>query len=360
MLVIDGMYDYKKAKNRQLLKEVIDQARAYGNMDKSYQISWIRNCTNFENISEFIERNPSFEQDIAWKDDRIIASRFYVRSRWVSTADEEGDLMKFMRDTVMNDTNGNKLIAFSPQFVYFEHYVSIVKNTLLSVTVCIIGMLFVAIMFIPHPISITCVALSMLSIVIGMFGLMHLWNVALSSITTVQVILSVGLCVDFTVHISHAFMAATGKNRNERVSTALNKVGVPILNGALSSILGIIMLASAHSYIFVSFFKTMLLVIVLGLFHSLLVLPVLLSFIGPRRTSKPRVYIPISPSSRSIQPMEAPRRPSSLRCSNNQRIYKQDSREDQERISQFINKFNQKTNTSLSKEYYYLSLNLAN
>lgn len=339
MIVVDGTYDYKRDSNRRLLQNVIDKAKSYENMDRNYQISWFRNCTDFNRIEDFVKKNPLFEQDIAWKDGKIIASRFYVRSRWVSTADEEGDLMKFMRDTVMNDTNGSKLIAFSPEFVYFEHYVSIVKNTLLSVTVCIIGMLFVAIMFIPHPISITCVALSMLSIVIGMFGLMHLWNVALSSITTVQVILSVGLCVDFTVHISHAFMAATGKNRNERVSAALNKVGVPILNGALSSILGIIMLASAHSYIFVSFFKTMLLVIVLGLFHSLLVLPVLLSFIGPRRTSKPRVYIPISPSSRSIQPVEASRRPSSLRGSNNLKL-RQDSREDQERLSQLLKAFN--------------------
>ena len=123
---------------------------------------------------------------------------------------------------------------------------------------------------------------------------MHFWGLALSAITTVQIILSVGFCVDFTVHISHAFMTATGKNRNERVMAALEKLGVPILNGAFSSILGILMLAFAGSYIFKSFFKTMLLVIVLGLAHSLLLLPVVLSFIGPRRTSKPRMFIPIS------------------------------------------------------------------
>ena len=54
------------------------------------------------------------------------------------------------------------------------------------------------------------------------------------------------------------------------------------------------MLAFASSYTFNSFFKSILLVIVLGLGHSLLLLPVILSFIGPRRTSKPRVFVPIS------------------------------------------------------------------
>ena len=43
----------------------------------------------------------------------------------------------------------------------------------------------------------------------------------------------------------------------------------------------------------------MLIVIFLGLFHALLVLPVALSLIGPSRTSAPRVFIPISPAARA-------------------------------------------------------------
>ena len=78
-----------------------------------------------------------------------------------------------------------------------------------------------------------------------------------------------------TIHISHAFMAATGKNRNRRVVAAMDKVGVPILNGVITSILGILMLAFAKSDAFQSFFKKMLLVMVLGLFHSIMLLPVL-------------------------------------------------------------------------------------
>ena len=85
-------------------------------------------------------------------------------------------------------------------------------------------MLFVALVFIPHPISVTCVLVSMVSVVVGITGLMQFWGVTLSAITTIQIIIGVGICVGFTVHMSHAFMTATGRNRKDRVAVALEKV----------------------------------------------------------------------------------------------------------------------------------------
>lgn len=58
-------------------------------------------------------------------------------------------------------------------------------------------------------------------------------------------------------------------------------LGLPILQGAISTILGVIGLALAPSYIFLTFFKMVILVIVLGALHGLILLPVLLSFLGP-------------------------------------------------------------------------------
>jgi multidrug efflux pump subunit AcrB len=70
--------------------------------------------------------------------------------------------------------------------------------------------------------------------------------------------------------------------RNVRVSQALDMAGGPILNGAISTIIGVLMLAFSTSYIFFSFFKVMFLVMVFGLIHSLFLLPVILAYIGPQ------------------------------------------------------------------------------
>ena len=309
MFVIDKPVDYHEPKVHVAIRKVFEKAKKTQYIDERVEISWLDHYLKYRTnnsiplaeknfipvlVNEFLPRHPQYIHDIIISEDktRIKASRYYVTSKSFKDSTHEGNMMIAMRHIAGNCTVA--MLAYSPDFIYYEHYVSILKNTLLAVGVAIIGMLFVALMFIPHPISVTCVTITMVTIVLGMFGFMHFWGLALSAITTVQIILSVGFCVDFTVHISHAFMTATGKNRNERVMSALEKVGVPILNGAFSSILGILMLAFASSYIFKSFFKTMLLVIVLGLAHSLLLLPVVLSFIGPRRTSKPRMFIPIS------------------------------------------------------------------
>ena len=65
---------------------------------------------------------------------------------------------------------------------------------------------------------------------------------------------------------------------NDRILYAL---GLPIAEGALSTILGVFGLAFAPSYIFITFFKMIFLVIALGALHGVVLLPVLLSLFGP-------------------------------------------------------------------------------
>ena len=87
----------------------------------------------------------------------------------------------------------------------------------------------------------------------------------------------------------------------ERVKDSMYALGYPILQGAISTILGVIGLALAPSYIFLTFFKMVLLVIVLGALHGLILLPVLLSFLGPGMIyiriliCKNWIFDPISP-----------------------------------------------------------------
>jgi len=56
--------------------------------------------------------------------------------------------------------------------------------------------------------------------------------------------------------------------------------------GAGSTILGVFGLAFAPSYLFVTFFKMIFLVISLGIIHGIVLLPVLLSFFGPGSCDK--------------------------------------------------------------------------
>ena len=91
--------------------------------------------------------------------------------------------------------------------------------------------------------------------------------------------------VDFAAHISYHYLDSPG-SPDDRVKKSLYGLGLPIVQGAVSTILGVIGLMIAPSYIFITFFKMVFLVILLGALHGLFLLPVLLSLFGPGSCSK--------------------------------------------------------------------------
>jgi hypothetical protein len=97
----------------------------------------------------------------------------------------------------------------------------------------------------------------------------------------INLIMCIGFSVDFSAHISYAYMSAKVDTPAERVRSCLYSLGLPIVQGALSTILGVLALLVAPSYIFITFFKVVFLVIVIAALHGLVLLPVLLSLFGP-------------------------------------------------------------------------------
>ena len=92
--------------------------------------------------------------------------------------------------------------------------------------------------------------------------------------------------MDFSAHISYHFMQHRNMSIDGRVRDSLFALGLPILQGAISTCLGVLGLALAPSYIFLTFFKMVSLVVILGAIHGIILLPVLLSIFGPGACTK--------------------------------------------------------------------------
>ena len=58
-------------------------------------------------------------------------------------------------------------------------------------------------------------------------------------------------------------------------------MGPAVLNGGLSTLIAFILLLSSDSYFFLTFFKIFFLTVLFGVWHGLVLLPVLLSLVGP-------------------------------------------------------------------------------
>lgn len=211
---------------------------------------------------------------------QISASRFYLQYDKLHFSSQDAKPMHLLRK--LCSESELPIIPYSITFKFYEQFEQTLPNVLQAFLISIEAMYLIALIFIPDLISVFCIIFSMGSIMIGLIGLMNAWNLTLSSVTMIELIMSVGFCVDFTAHIAHAFIAGVGKgSRSRRAYKSLLRVGFPIFNSALSTIIGISLLAFSKSYMFISFFKTMSILMVLGLLNSLLFLPVLLSIVGP-------------------------------------------------------------------------------
>jgi len=116
---------------------------------------------------------------------------------------------------------------------------------------------------------------------VDLCGYMHFWGLTIDVISAVDIIIAIGLCVDYAVHICHAFLTVDGTKR-ERAQAALVDMGPAVLNGGVSTLIAFILLLTSDSYFFLTFFKIFFLTVLFGVWHGLVLLPVLLSLIGPQ------------------------------------------------------------------------------
>nr|SVE88835.1 EOG090X0BEK [Daphnia sinensis] len=111
-------------------------------------------------------------------------------------------------------------------------------------------------------------------------GTMHFWGLTIDTVSCINLVLAIGLCVDYAAHVAHTFMTKSG-TRNERAAATISSIGPAVFHGGFSTFLAFIFLANSDSHVFITFFKVFVLVVAYGLFHGLILFPVILSLIGP-------------------------------------------------------------------------------
>lgn len=210
---------------------------------------------------------------------RIEASRFLIQAVNITDTNHEKVMVRDLRQ-ICKDSSLN-VSVFHPYFVFFDQFELVRPTSIQSMIIGAAIMMLISFIFIPNFLCSLWVALSIISIELGVAGYMSLWDVNLDSISMINLIMCIGFSVDFTAHICYSYMSSKARRPDDKVKEALYSLGMPIMQGATSTILGCIGLLLADSYIFLVFFKMIFLVIFFGAMHGLFLLPVLLSLFGP-------------------------------------------------------------------------------
>lgn len=196
---------------------------------------------------------------------------------------------------IANDVSaetGMEVFPYSVFYIFFDQYASIVDltATLLGSAVAIIFL--VSSILLGSLLTGLVVTITVAMTVIDIIGAMAVFNVSLNAVSLVNLIICVGIAVEFCAHIARAFMFPSGsvmehaknrfRGRDARAWTALVNVGGSVFSGiTVTKLLGVCVLAFTRSKIFeIYYFRVWLALVIFAATHALIFLPVLLSLVG--------------------------------------------------------------------------------
>ncbi|XP_019499431.1 PREDICTED: protein patched homolog 2 isoform X2 [Hipposideros armiger] len=166
-------------------------------------------------------------------------------------------------------------------FLFWEQYLGLRRCFLLAVGILLVCTFLVCALLLLNPWTAGLIVLVLAMMTVELFGIMGFLGIKLSAIPVVILVASVGIGVEFTVHVALGFLTTQG-SRNLRAARALEHTFAPVTDGAVSTLLGLLMLAGSNfDFIVRYFFMVLTVLTLLGLLHGLALLPVLLSILGP-------------------------------------------------------------------------------
>ena len=184
------------------------------------------------------------------------------------------------------------VFPYSKFYIFFDQYASIIRltGTLLGSAV---GIIFLVTSILLGSVATgAVVTITVVMIVVDIIGTMAVANVSLNAVSLVNLIICVGIGVEFCAHVARAFMFPPAslmdkarlryRGRNARAWAALVNVGGSVFSGiTVTKLVGICVLAFTRSKIFeIYHFRVWLALVIFAATHSLIFLPVALSYFG--------------------------------------------------------------------------------
>lgn len=306
-IAIKNAPDMTMAENRERIERIAQKFEqiSYSNGPKSTSL-WLREYSRYANVtgsflnddreswvigvydwSQLFAFYKLWSQDFVWANTtdydqlKLVSFRFRIGLHGISTP----------TDLVMVTTELRDLAAQHPDLEIYTYQYSraiadqlnvILQSTIQNDSLAVVCMIIISLLFIPNPLCAVWITIAIITIDVGVVGLLSLWGVKLDPIFMITIILSIGFSIEFSAHVTHGFVSSEADlSPKERCIDAMEKLAWPVVHGSMSTILGVTVLAFINSYMVLVFFKTIFLVLVIGVFHALVLLPIVLAVTTP-------------------------------------------------------------------------------
>ncbi|XP_041981262.1 NPC intracellular cholesterol transporter 1 homolog 1b-like [Aricia agestis] len=174
-----------------------------------------------------------------------------------------------------------EVFPYSVFYVYFEQYLTMWEDTFLFISYCLIGTFIINLIATGFNVLISlALIICVFMIIVEMMGIMYMWNIPLNAVSCINLIVSIGISVEFCSHIAYAYATSEAPPK-DKIADALKRVGGTVITGITFTNIPIIVLAFSYTEIIeVFFFRMLFSLVILGFLHGMVFFPVLLSYIN--------------------------------------------------------------------------------
>lgn len=223
--------------------------------------------------------------DLAWRPDgKLKASRLHLQHSTTDTVREQIAAMDTALESLDQSPLRESSWLSSSAYLYITQFKVISEEMFTNFACNLVAVGLASLLLIPQPLAVLMVILMLVAIDIDLVGALHLLGLQINSVSLIQLVTAVGLIVDYMAHIVHFFLLhsleSPGATAGERLKHSLGDIGPSVLLGGTTTMLGILPLAMASSWLFRSFFKMYLTIVLCAMFHAFIVVPVFLLLLG--------------------------------------------------------------------------------
>jgi Niemann-Pick C1 protein len=174
-----------------------------------------------------------------------------------------------------------QFFMFDELFIMWEFLSALPRHITITFITAICSVTVMSLLFLPHWSGWIFSVATVVSLYIEFLGILQFADIAISGVSFACVSMAIGLLVDSVMHVSVRFYESTLHSRNDRTKDALTTIGPSVLLGGISAFLSMIPLLFSTNDFIQTLSVSFMSVVVLGLLHGLILLPVTFSVIGP-------------------------------------------------------------------------------
>lgn len=184
--------------------------------------------------------------------------------------------------------------SFSWRFLDFEQWFTFASETGLTLSLSVVAVLFIVLTITADIVVTLLVAFCVGMVDLFLIGVIHFWGLTLNPLVTLNIVVAVGISVDYSAHISYAYLIqpvpetseydTPAKVRLHKTKMALQTMGSSVFHGGFSTFIAILVLSGGNTYVFKVFYRLWFGIILFGMANGFILLTTMLSLVGPTHT----------------------------------------------------------------------------